>query len=229
MIRRFHRWPGLTALALLTLLALSGAALSVFPAADRLGSPQANPAASVAEVAARVQAAIPGVEQIRRSPSGRITAYWFDNGTPGSAIVDPATGQAVGSADPNRVERWLTTLHRSLFLDDTGRLVSAAGAAAMLLLSVSGILLVARRAGGWRRWLSPLRGPLAGRIHVELARGAVLGLLLSSVTALWMTASTFGLLPDQPAWSSPSRAVPAEPRSRPCPCWPPRRSTTCAS
>ena len=199
MIRRLHRWPGLTALALLTLLALSGAALSVFPAVEKLASPQANPAASVAEVAARVKAAIPGVEQIRRSPSGRITAYWFDNGTPGSAMVDPATGQAVGSADPNPVERFLTTLHRSLFLDDTGRLVSAAGAAAMLLLSVSGILLVARRAGGWRRWLSPLRGPLAGRIHVELARGAVLGLLLSSVTALWMTASTFGLLPDQPA------------------------------
>lgn len=199
MIRRLHRWPGLTALALLALLALSGAALSVFPAAEKLASPQTDPAASVAEVAARVQVAIPGVEQIRRSPSGRITAYWFDKGTPGSAVVDPATGQAVGSADPNQVERFLTTLHRSLFLDDTGRLVSAAGAAAMLVLSITGILLVARRAGGWRRWLSPLRGPLAGRIHAELARGAVLGLLLSSLTALWMTASTFGLLPDQPA------------------------------
>lgn len=199
MIRRLHRWPGLAAFAMLALLALSGAALSVFPAAEKLASLQANPAASVAEVAARIQATLPGVEQIKRSPSGRITAYWFDNGTPGSAIVDPATGQAFGSADPNQVERWLTTLHRSLFLDDTGRLVSAAGAAAMLLLSVSGILLVARRAGGWRRWLSPVRGPLAGRIHVELARGAVLGLLLSSMTALWMTASTFGFLPDQPA------------------------------
>ena len=199
MIRRLHRWLGLTALALLTLLALSGAALSVFPAAEKLASPQANPAASVAEVAARVKAAIPGVEQIRRSPSGRITAYWFDKGTPGSAVVDPATGQAAGSADPNQVERFLTNLHRSLFLDDTGRLVSAAGAAAMLVLSITGILLVARRAGGWRRWLSPLRGTRTGRIHVELARGAVLGLLLSSATALWTTASTFGLLPDQPA------------------------------
>lgn len=199
MIRRLHRWPGLAAVLLLTLLALSGAALSVFPAVEKLASPQANPAASVAEVAARVKAAIPGVEQIRRSPSGRIIAYWFDKGTPGSAVVDPATGQAVGSADPNQVERFLTNLHRSLFLDDTGRLVSAAGAAAMLVLSITGILLVARRAGGWRRWLSPLRGTLTGRIHVELARGAVLGLLLSSVTALWMTASTFGLLPDLPA------------------------------
>ena len=147
MIRTLHRWPGLLALALVTILSLSGAALSVFPAAEAVTSPQGNPAASVAEVAARIQSAIPGVEQIKRAPSGRITAYWFDKGTPGSAVVDPSTGQAVGSADPDQVERWLTNLHRSLFLDDTGRLVSAVGAAAMIVLSVSGILLVARRAG----------------------------------------------------------------------------------
>jgi sulfite reductase (NADPH) flavoprotein alpha-component len=199
MVRILHRWPGLAALALLTLLALSGAALSVFPVAERLSTAQGDAATSVADLAIAIRSVYPGVEQIRRSPSGRITAYWFENGAPGSAVVDPATGTAVGSADPNQVERWLTNLHRSLFLDDAGRIVSAAGAAAMLVLSVSGILLVARRTGGWRRWLSPLRGPLAGRIHVELARGAVLGLLLSSATALWMTASTFGLLPDRPA------------------------------
>lgn len=197
MIRALHRWPGLLALAMVSLLALSGAALSVFPAAERLGAPQADDTMSVAELATRIQVAYPGVEQIKRSPSGRISAYWFDNGTPGSAVVDPATGSGVASADPNPVERWLTTLHRSLFMDDAGRLVSAAGAVAMLILAASGTVLVARRAGGWRRWFAPLRGPMTGRIHVELARGAVLGLFLSSATAIWMTASTFGFLPDQ--------------------------------
>lgn len=202
MIRALHRWPGLLALVLVTVLALSGAALSVFPAAEQVSAPQAVAGQSVADLAARVAARHPGLEEIRRTPSGRITAWWFDGGTPGSAVIDPATGADAGSADPNPVERWLTTLHRSLFLDDTGRLVMAAGAAAMLVLALTGTVLVARRVGGWRRWFVPLRGPLAGRLHTEIARIAVLGLTLSAATALWTTASTFDLLPDggvQPA------------------------------
>jgi sulfite reductase (NADPH) flavoprotein alpha-component len=161
-----------------------------------MAAPQADADLTVATLAQRVQAVYPGVEQIRRSPSGRITAYWFDQGVPGAAVIEPATGQGVASADPNQVARWLTNLHRSLFLGDGGRIAMAVGAAAMLILSLSGVALVARRAGSWRRWFSPLHGPLAGRLHVEIARIAVFGLVLSSATALWMTASTFDLLPD---------------------------------
>jgi len=196
MIRLLHRWPGLLALALITILALSGAALSVFPATERLAAPQSEVGLTVATLADRIQAVYPGVEQIRRSPSGRITAYWFDQGTPGTAVIDPATGKGVASADPNQTLRWLTNLHRSLFLGDGGRIAMATGALAMLVLSLSGAALVARRTGGWRYWFAPLRGPLAGRLHVEIARIAVTGLVLSSTTALWMTASTFDLLPD---------------------------------
>jgi len=204
MIRALHRWPGLLALVLVTILALSGAVLSVFPAAERLAAPQAAQTQSLADLAERVQAAHPGVEQIRRAPSGRITAWWFENGTPGSAVVDPATGEAVASADPNQTQRWLTNLHRSLFLGDGGRIAMALGAASMLVLAVSGAMLVARRTGGWRRWLAPLSGPFAGRLHVEIARLAVPLLALSSLTALWMTASTFGFLPEE----APAPAVP---------------------
>ncbi|MFN4156556.1 MAG: PepSY domain-containing protein [Paracoccaceae bacterium] len=196
MIRALHRWPGLLSLILVTVLALSGAALSVLPMAERIAAPQAEGGQSVADLAARVASLHPGLEEIRRSPSGTVTAWWFDGGTPGSAVIDPATGSDFGSADPNAVKRWLTTLHRSLFLDGAGRLVMAAGAAAMLVLTLSGAALVARRTGGWGHWFARLRGPLAGRLHVEIARVAVAGLALSATTALWMTASTFDLLPD---------------------------------
>ncbi len=205
MMRVLHRWPGLLLAVLLCVTAASGVALSVFPALEAVRSPQAAGTMTVAELAQRVQATHPGLEQIKRSPSGQISAWWFDGNQPGSAVVDPATGRDVASADPDPVRRWLTSLHRSLLLGDGGRLAAAAGALAMLVLAVSGALLVARRNGGWRRWFARQRGPLAGRLHTEIARIAVAGLALSAVTGLWMSAETFELVTIEPA----SLAAPA--------------------
>jgi sulfite reductase (NADPH) flavoprotein alpha-component len=86
-----------------------------------------------------------------------------------------------------------------LFLDDTGRITMAVAAFAMLVLASSGTVLVLRRVGGWRRWFSRQRGPFAARFHTEVARMAVPVLILSAITALWMVASTFDLLPTDEA------------------------------
>ena len=86
MIRILHRWPGLLAAALILVLTLSGAALSVFPALESVSTaPKAASQMTVADLAGRVQAAHPGLEQIKRAPSGRITAYWFEGGNPAAA------------------------------------------------------------------------------------------------------------------------------------------------
>jgi sulfite reductase (NADPH) flavoprotein alpha-component len=199
MIRKLHRWPGVLAAVLLVALSLSGVGLSVFPLLERAATPSAVPEQSVADLAAKIVAQHPGVEQIRRAPSGKVTVWWFEGDTPGSAMIDPATGQDIGSADPSAVEQWLISFHRSLFLKDTGRITMAMAAFAMLVLTVSGSLLVLRRVGGWQRWFSRQRGPFAARYHTELARAAVPLLLLSALTALWMTASTFDMLPTDEA------------------------------
>ena len=212
MLRHLHRWPGLLAALLVLVLAFSGAALSLYPALERLAVPQAESTLTVADLAARVASAHPGLEQIRRAPSGRVVAWWFEGGKPGAAVIDPATGADIGSPDPLPGSRFLTDLHRELFADDTGRLIAAAGAALMLALSISGVWLVARRMGGWNRWFARTRGPFAGRLHVELARFAVGGLILSSVTALWMTASMFSLVPDVAAEPAPALATANLPR-----------------
>ncbi len=203
MIRWLHRWPGLIAAVFLIVLALSGAALSVFPAMERLSAPQAETGLSVADLMSRIQANYPAVEQVRRAPSGKITAYWFEAGAPQATVIDPATGEGAGPADPNSLEQWLKGLHRSLFLGDGGRVTMAIGALIMLGLSITGAFLVARRTGGWKNWFKPLRGAASGRLHTEVARIAVLGLMLSSVTAIWMSASTFDLLPRSPVVAEP--------------------------
>jgi sulfite reductase (NADPH) flavoprotein alpha-component len=77
----------------------------------------------------------------------------------------------------------------------------------MVVLTVSGSVLIARRQGGWRKWFAPMRGPVAGRWHGEIARIAMVTLALSALTALWMTASTFDLLPADEANAAFTTAV----------------------
>lgn len=119
---------------MLIVLSLSGAALSLFPAAERLSSPQAAVTLSVAELAARIEFLHPQVEQIRRSPSGRITAYWLEGGAPQAAIIDPATGQGIAAADPNPFQRWLACCrfrgHRDKVFNGTGELECREGSSA---------------------------------------------------------------------------------------------------
>lgn len=195
MLRALHRWPGLLAALLLVALSVSGAALSVFPAVESVTAPAPVAGQTVAELAARVQSNHPTVEQIRRAPSGRITAYWFEGDRPGAALIDPATGRDAGSVDQPALQGWLVDFHRALLGGDAGRWIMAGGAAAMLVLALSGALLLARRQGGWRLWFAPVRGPASARRHGQLARVAVPTLALSALSALWMTAATFDLLP----------------------------------
>jgi sulfite reductase (NADPH) flavoprotein alpha-component len=197
MLRQLHKFPGLLAALLVGVLALSGSVLSVLPVLDR-AAVVASPAGqtSIAELAGRVAANYPGVEQIRRTPAGRIVAFYFENDRPLSVVVDPASGQAIADFAPSAFQRWTTNLHRSFFLGDGGRMVAGAGALAMLVLSLSGLQMTARRMGGWRRLAGRARGTGSQRLHVDLGRLAVLGLVLSATTALYLSLTTFALLPD---------------------------------
>lgn len=200
MMRALHKYVGLPMAALLLVLTLSGAALSIFPALEKAQTPASpQPRTSVATLVALLAANYSEIEQIRRAPSGQIIVYHFTDDVPGATIVDPATGQGVAPYELSPTRRWLKEFHRTLFLGDGGRLVAATGALAMLVLSASGLLLVARRMGGWRRFFAPVRGTASARLHVQVGRLAAVGLLVASATALYMVLGTFELLPRDPA------------------------------
>ena len=198
MLRILHKYTALFATVLVLVLALSGIALSVMPAWHKFQAPaMTETRLSVADLAARVSQNYPAVEQIKRAPSGRITAYYFAGDVAGAVVVDPATGKGVADYNTSPVVQWLTNLHRALLLGDGGRLTASAGALAMLIMSISGLFLLARRMGGWRQFFARSRGPLAGRLHVEIGRFSAAGLIFASATALFMTLNTFEILPQE--------------------------------
>ncbi|MBK5550009.1 PepSY domain-containing protein [Pseudomonas sp. TH03] len=216
MLRQFHSLPGLIAALLVMILAISGAVLSVAPALERLHSTStAAGQLNVGQLAGRVASHFPGVEQIQRTASGTVIVYYNQDGQSGTEKVDPLTGQGLAPYEPSAFTRWMKDLHRSLFMGTPGHGVSGAGALFMLILSVSGALLLARRLGGWRNLLRPLRGTFSQRWHAEVGRLAVLGLLLSALSGLYMSATTFGLIADgsqsEPAFPTHISAGPALP------------------
>jgi sulfite reductase (NADPH) flavoprotein alpha-component len=195
MLRKLHSLPGLVAALLLAVLALTGSVLSVFPALDRAQAPAAA-AIDVATLAARVSARVPGVETLVREPSGAIVAYHLAGEAQRASVIDPASGAVVGPYRAPATQRWLKNLHRKLLVGDVGSVVTGVAAATLLFIAVSGLLLLARRMGGWRRLFAPVRGNTLQRLHDETARIALVGLVLSAATGALMSLSTFGLLPE---------------------------------
>jgi sulfite reductase (NADPH) flavoprotein alpha-component len=182
---------------LLAVMAISGAILSIHPTIERAGTTvPGNGQISVAALAGRVAQHYSGVEQIQRSPSGTVVVYYSQADRTGADRVDPISGRGVGPYEPPVFTRWINGLHRSFRAGTPGRAVAGLLAVTMLLLCLSGVALLIKRVGGWRHVLRPLRGNFSQRWHVELGRVAVLGLLLSALTGIYMSAATFGLVSD---------------------------------
>ncbi len=192
--RQIHRWLGLVAGALALVVGITGTVLAIDPL---ISAWQARPAAAelpVATLADRVSGTIPGAEEIRRLPAGDIVVFSFDGNQARADRIDPADGRVLGDYQPSSLFRWFRNLHRSFLLGDAGRVTAAVVALAMLLLAVSGLVLLQRRQGGWRKVFSRARGTLLQRLHVIAGQLLVAVLALSSITALYMSAVTFGLV-----------------------------------
>ncbi len=195
--RLIHRWLGLIAGSVALVLGITGALLALDPVREAWQSVPAAADLPVSTLVQRVSATISGIEEIRRLPSGDIVVYAFDADQAQAFRIDPANGQVLGDYQTSAFSRWIKNLHRSFLLGDAGRMAAAGVALTMLLISVSGLILTARRMGSWRHLASRVRGTPLQRLHVMTGRVLVAILTLSSITALYMSAATFELVPTQ--------------------------------
>lgn len=195
MLRRLHGLAGLVLAIPLIVVAISGTVLSLEPVGNHLAYPAISRGVSVASLAEAVVAQHPGADTIKRRDDGALTVTYDDGSARGVAIVDPATGADLGPYQSSHAMQWVIDLHRALLAGDTGRILAAGLAAVMAALSVTGLMLLARRLGGYAKLLRPIKGSAAERWHSELGRLALVGLMLSSLSGLWMSATTFGLIP----------------------------------
>lgn len=213
MLRQIHSLPGLVAGLLLTLVALTGAILAIEPARERFSAPVVEAGAiDVATFAGLIQAQYAEIDNIRQTPSGSIVVTFFEGEKAGANIVDPHSFKVLGPHAPASFMRVVTNLHRSLLMGDGGRITVGIGAALMLLLTISGTMMLARRLGGYRALLRPVQGVASQKWHAELGRLAMVGLLITSLSGIYLSLSTFELLPDGSSQSAPTASGSGGPR-----------------
>ncbi|KAA3639340.1 MAG: nitric oxide synthase, partial [Proteobacteria bacterium] len=189
---------GLSAVLLVLVLAISGTILSINPTIERSQARVVGTSAlTVAELTSKLADRYPQIEQLQRSPSGTLIVYFTDGNHAGADRIDPFTAGTIGPYARKPFKTWMKNLHRSYLLDTPGQISVAIGALVMLLLSISGTLMLVNSTGGWRHFFKPIQSStLSQRLHSQVGRLALIGLLLSAMTGLYMSLETFEFIPD---------------------------------
>ncbi len=203
MFRVLHRWAGILAALILTIVSLTGFILSLFPL---LTTDRTSTRLDAGALVAAVQDTLPGVQQISVDLNGVVTAMSFGDSGLTQVVIDPASGVSLGPVTTSALELWFENLHRSLFLSDAGQMTVLIASVAMILLTLSGLSLAARRLGGWKNLFIRERGNGPDALHLKIARIAWVGIVISSLTGVWMGLATLGWIPDP----NPLASLPTE-------------------
>jgi sulfite reductase (NADPH) flavoprotein alpha-component len=116
-----------------------------------------------------------------------------------NAYINPQSGKIIGRPQKkSEFFQWVTTLHRSLFLHETGRLLIGITAFLLLLIATSGTILILQRQRGFKRFFNKIiKESFAQYYHVLLGRLALIPIILISVTGSYMSLMRFKVVPEQ--------------------------------
>jgi sulfite reductase (NADPH) flavoprotein alpha-component len=112
--------------------------------------------------------------------------------------IDPNTGLELGKIQERPfIYSFATNLHRSLFLKGIGRFFVGLISLLLLLITITGVLLLAKRQGGFKRLFSKVQKDYFElRYHVILSRWFFIPIVILALTGVYLSAEKFDLLPD---------------------------------
>lgn len=110
-----------------------------------------------------------------------------------NAYIDPRTGKTLGTPiKKSEFIQWITSLHRSLFLHETGRFIVGFISFLLILISISGFALVINRQKGLRNFFSKIiKDYFAQYYHVVLGRLALIPILTIALSGTYLTLEKF--------------------------------------
>ena len=121
-----------------------------------------------------------------------------NNGESGTFYIDPFTGQKLGEPTKKApLFEFATNLHRSLFLKSTGRFIIGFVSLLLCIIAITGVFLVAKRQGGFRRWFSKVVNEnFEQDYHVKLGRYTLLPIIIITLSGVFLSLERFSVLPE---------------------------------
>lgn len=107
-----------------------------------------------------------------------------NNGNNIQAYIDPFTGNKIADLEPkSQFIQWTTSLHRSLFLKETGRTVVAIISFLLVLISISGFVLILKRQKHIGKFFGKINKEFfAQYYHVIAGRLLLIPILIIAIT-----------------------------------------------
>lgn len=115
-----------------------------------------------------------------------------------NAYIDPVTGKILGQPEKkSNFIQWVTSLHRSLFLHETGRLIIGINSFLLTLIALSGMALVIQRQRGLKRFFSKvIKDYFAQYYHVVAGRLLLIPILIIAISGTYLSLERFKLFPE---------------------------------
>ena len=205
----------------LVLASVTGIILSFQPVSEKLQPYKTDgfEQARLSETLPLLRTKYPGITDLTVDANDFVQIKGSDeNGEKLSGYINPLTGKILGvPGEKNAFFEWVTALHRSLFIHETGRFFIGLTAFLLLLITISGTILIIQRQRGLKRFFTKIvRENFAQYYHVVLGRLSLIPIFIIALTGTYLSLARFGFI--ETAKYSPKidfDAIQSEPAKKP--------------
>lgn len=181
----------------LLIASLTGGLLAFEPITNKIKAYQTfqTHQISVAETINNLQKKNKEIFAIKNEKKGHIIAELSE----GNFYINPKNGELLGKTQKQSYFfKFLTSLHRSLFLKSTGRILIGIASFLLFLIAITGILLILKRQKKWKVFFDKIVKETPEQFyHIIFGRLALVPIIILALTGTYLSLQRFKIIPKQ--------------------------------
>jgi sulfite reductase (NADPH) flavoprotein alpha-component len=197
--RYSHLALAVSSFLLLALASITGVILAFEPVSEKTQPFRIDNFGQVtlAQTLPLLRETYPGISELTVDANQFVLVKGSDNeGNNLLAYIDARSGNILGTPPPkNEFFQWVTNLHRSLFLKETGRFFVGLIAFLLALITISGTMLILQRQRGIKRFFNRIvKDSFAQYYHVVLGRLSLIPIFIIALSGTYLSLVRFELI-----------------------------------